>query len=88
MKEQSVRTLLWSSGIVILVGGMVMSPAASLLAFGLASILAILAAAFGRRRLRLIAVVLMFVSLLLVVQEYAKAKQDMSSYRQHVSGRP
>jgi membrane protein implicated in regulation of membrane protease activity len=87
MNERSVRALLWSSGIVMLVGGMVMSPSASLLAFGLAAVLALLAVVFGRRKLRLVAVVLMLVSLLLVVQEYPKANQDFSSYRQHVSGR-
>lgn len=88
MHERSVRTLLWSSGIVLLVGGMVMSPSASLFAFGLAAVLALLAVVFGRRKLRIVAVVLMLVSFLLVVQEYPKANQDFSSYRQQASGKP
>ncbi|MCK4536762.1 MAG: hypothetical protein KAT93_07090 [Desulfuromonadales bacterium] len=87
MNERSVRTLLWSSGILLLTGGMVMSPSARLLAFGLAAVLAVLAVAFGRRRLRLVAVVLTFVSLLLVVQVYPNAKQDFSDYRQNANAR-
>lgn len=87
MNEQSVRTLLWSSAIVILIGGMVMSPSARLLAFGLAAVLAVLAVVFGRRRARLIAIVLTIVSLLLVVQEYPNAKQDYLDYRQNANSR-
>ena len=87
MNEQSVRTLLWSSAIVMLIGGMVMSPSARLLAFGLAVVFAVLAVAFGRRMIRLIAVVLTIVSLLLVVQEYPNAKQDFLDYRENANGR-
>jgi len=83
MQPASARALTITAALVLLIGFMVMSPSAALLAFGLAALLAVFPAVFGAGKMRLVAAILLLGSIGLAVGKYPEFKNEQQRYRQH-----
>lgn len=82
MNPTSSRALLWFAGLVVLTGFLVNSPSGALLAFCLAAFSTFFPAVFGSGRTRLIAAVLLLLSIGLAASKYPDFKREQERYRQ------
>ena len=83
MQPGSARALTVTAALVVLIGFMVMSPSAAFLAFGLATLLAVIPAVLGAGKFRLVSTILLLCSVALAVTKYPEFRTDQERYRQH-----
>jgi membrane protein implicated in regulation of membrane protease activity len=76
IKNSSASALTWLSAILLFVGLLMMSPSGSLAVFVLAALFAVTPAVFGRNKIRIIAVILLLVSILLAVNQYPEFQNE------------
>lgn len=80
LRNQSARALLFSSGILVLLGIVVISPAGRMLFLVIAAICAGISALLGRGRARVFGVVVIVATLFLVAASYPAYKKHMNQY--------
>lgn len=80
LRNQSARALLFSSGILVLLGIVVISPAGRMLFLVIAAICAGISALLGRGRARVFGVVVIVATLFLVAASYPAYKKHMNEY--------
>jgi len=81
MKPTSARSLMWASLVLLLVGGMVGSPAAGVAGAVLAALCAIAPVVFGTKGVRVAGVLLLLASVGLAVALLPAVKGHMDGYR-------
>jgi len=82
MKPESAKALTWSAAILILLGLIVMSPSAAFGSFVLAALCAFFPAAFGAKKTRIFAALLLIASLALSVAYFSEFQREQNAYRQ------
>ena len=82
MNQKSAKTFVWASVISLLLGMVVMSPAAGFFLYALAALAALIPAIFSSGRLRIAGAVILTVSLALLAVTYPKYDAEMTSYKQ------
>lgn len=82
MNRESAKALVWTAGIVIILALFMMSPSGAFALLILAAIFAVIPAAFATEKIRLIAVVLLIVSIALAINFYPVFKQEQLRYAQ------
>jgi 4-amino-4-deoxy-L-arabinose transferase-like glycosyltransferase len=80
MKQKTAGALVWVSGIFLLTGLLILSPAGGFSLFCLAAICAVFPAIFSQRVLRIIAVILLLASLALAAVYYPAFIRDRDEY--------
>jgi membrane protein implicated in regulation of membrane protease activity len=86
MKGKSASALVWLSGILILLGWLVMSPSAAFFLFVLSVLLAGVPAAFSAGKIRAVAIVLLTVALFFAVQWYPDFKSERERFHRRQTG--
>ena len=81
MSATSARTLLWTAGILAILGGMIGAPAAGVLMLALGALLAAVAAVLRSSRTRIIAGVLVLACLSLAAARLSEARRELALYR-------
>lgn len=81
-KVQSAQTLLWLSTILIILGFVVISPAAGFISQIAAALFALIAIPLGRGSTRIMAIVLTIASIALAYISYPDYKKHMNDYIQ------
>jgi hypothetical protein len=84
LKPESSKTALIAGGILLVLGFMILSPSARFLCLILGVICAMLPALFGPKRQRLIAIILLILTLGAAVWTYPQFKEHMDAYRRSV----
>ncbi len=84
MKPASARALTWLAAILIITGGMIISPAGAFFLFLAAAFFVVFPALFGPGRIRIVAAVLLLASICLAVHIYPDYKSDQERYRRHI----
>jgi membrane protein implicated in regulation of membrane protease activity len=87
-KVQSAQTLLWLSSILIILGVVVISPAAGFISQIAAALFAVIAIALGRGSTRIMAIVLTIASIALAYVTYPDYKKHMDDYIQRAQQAP
>ncbi len=87
LRNQSARALLWLSGILVLVGLVVISPAGRTLFIAIAAICAGISTLLFRGRARTIGMIVTIATLLLVGASYPAYKKHMDHYLERVEER-
>ncbi|MBA3029736.1 MAG: hypothetical protein FP816_13150 [Desulfobacteraceae bacterium] len=85
MNPKSARTLTFLSGALALSGGMILSPSGALFLLVAASICAIFPAVFGKKTVRIIAALLLIISISLAFTKVPEFKKDQETYRRHMN---
>lgn len=83
-KQPSARALLWFSAILLAVGAMVGDPTAGFAVFVLAGLGALGSIVLGDKRLKLIGLLLLAVSVVLAVAYWPAAKSHQAKYQERV----
>ncbi|RJX30655.1 MAG: hypothetical protein C4516_07740 [Oxalobacter sp.] len=81
MKPQSQRTLLWLGLILLIVGGVILSPLASLLLAAIAALCALPTLFFGSGFQRLFALILLMSAIGLGVMHFGKGSGELQQYQ-------
>lgn len=81
MKTSTARTLTWLAASLVVVGGIIMSPSGAFFSFTLAALVALFPAVFADGKVRIVAVILFFVSIGLSVDRYSEFKHEQIIYR-------
>ena len=81
MKIQSARTLTWFAAILVLIGWLVMSPAGSFAVFVLSVLISAVPVFFGRGTVRVVAAVLLLLSILSATIKYPEFKHEREIYQ-------
>jgi membrane protein implicated in regulation of membrane protease activity len=84
-KGESARTLLWLSGVLILIGMVVISPAAGLFCFALAALSAGGAIVLAPGALRVFSIMVAIGALIMVFTTYPAYKTHMDRYRESIN---
>jgi membrane protein implicated in regulation of membrane protease activity len=87
MKQQSARALIWTSGILLLLGFMIPSPTGSFALFALAVVAAAIPSLLAVRPVRYVAFVLLGVSVAVAASTYPAFRQDQDAYAKRVKER-
>ncbi len=82
MKPVTARTLIWASAIFLLVGLIIMSPSAQFFLMVLAALLVAAPVFLVQGSLRIVAVILLFLSLFLAAYTYPSFQADQRAYRE------
>lgn len=85
LRNQSARALLFLSGILVLLGIVVISPAGRMLFLVIAAICAGMSALLGRGRARMFGIVVAVATLFLVAASYPAYKKHMNQYLDRAS---
>jgi hypothetical protein len=80
MKQQSARALIWTSGILLLLGFMIPAPAGSFFMFALAVVAAAIPSLFAARPVRYVAFALLGVSIAVTASTYPTYMQAQDAY--------
>lgn len=83
-KQQSARTLLWFSAILLVLGVLIADPTAGFAVFALAALVALGGIALGGKRLKLIGLLALAVSVGLAVAYWPAAKSHQAKYQERV----
>ncbi len=84
MKPGSARALTWFAAILIITGGMIISPSGAFFLFLVAALFVVFPAIFGSGRIRVAAAVLLLASICLAVSIYPDFKSEQKRYRKHI----
>lgn len=87
LRNQSARALLWLSGILVLLGVIVISPAGRMLFLAIAAICAAISTFLGRGRARTFGIVVTIATLMLAAASYPAYKKHMNLYVERVKQR-
>lgn len=88
LRNQSARGLLWSSGILVVLGIVVISPVGRMFFIALAAIFAGISTLLGRGPARTSGIVVTIATLLLVAASYPAYKKHMDLYLERAKERP
>lgn len=77
----SGRALNWLAGLIVIAGILVGSPSGAFLAFSVGGVLTLFSTAFGVGRTRVVAAVLLVLSVFLAVGKYPEFKREQEQYR-------
>lgn len=80
MKPESARALTWFAAILLFVGLLIMSPSGAFFLFVLAVLFAAVPAIFGSKKARIIAVILLLVSILFAVSRYPEFRSEQERF--------
>jgi len=83
MKPASTKALTWFAAILLIAAGIVMSPSGAFFLSAAAALIALFPSVFSRGKVRVVAAVLLLVSLGLALENYPHFKQDQAAYRRH-----
>jgi hypothetical protein len=81
MKIQSARALTWFAAILVLIGWLVMSPMGAFAVFVLSVIFSAVPVVFGRGAVRVVAAVLLLLSILSATIKYPEFKHEREMYQ-------
>lgn len=87
MSDQSVGSMIWLAGLILVPGLLVDSPAGRFFCIVLAGIVIVVPLFFGTGKRRLFAGILAGISLLLGIATYPEFIKDQAAYRDHVRGK-
>lgn len=82
LKPVTAKSFVWFAGILSAAAFMIMSPAGSLFLSATASLIVVFPTVFSKGKVRLIAAVLLLVSLSLSLSKYPAFKREQTLYRQ------
>jgi hypothetical protein len=80
--------MLWAAIILLVVGGMIGAPVASLAASVLAALCAMVATILGAKRTRIGAIIVLAASLGVAAVLFPSAQNEMTKYREHAPSVP
>jgi tetrahydromethanopterin S-methyltransferase subunit C len=86
MNPKSVRTLMWSS-IILLMGSCALSSQLAIMLMILSALCAIAPIVFGSNVVRIVGALVLIAAIGLSVSLYPDANKEMASYREHVQSR-
>ncbi|MDP3259792.1 MAG: hypothetical protein AAB273_02185 [Nitrospirota bacterium] len=81
MKKESANALAWFAAILLLAGWLVMSPSGAFALFVLAALFAAVPAIFGQKKTRIVAAVLLLVSILFAASKYPEFRSEQEQFR-------
>jgi membrane protein implicated in regulation of membrane protease activity len=83
-EKRSARTFLWFSFILLVVGGAIADPTAGFALSVLAGLSAVATIALGKKRLKLIGVLALALSVALALASWPAARSHQQKYREHI----
>ncbi len=81
INDSSAKTLNWVTAILLVIGLMMMSPMGSFAVFVLAAVVAAMPAVFSAGKIRIIAVILLTLTVLLAAGKYPDFQMEYRLYR-------
>ncbi|HPK53573.1 MAG TPA: hypothetical protein PK114_03875 [Smithellaceae bacterium] len=81
INDSSAKTLNWVTAILLVIGLMMMSPMGSFAVFVLAAVVAAMPAVFSAGKIRIIAVILLALTVLLAAGKYPDFQLEYKHYR-------
>ena len=81
MKKESANALALFAAILLLAGWLVMSPSGAFALFVLAALFAAFPAIFSQKKTRIVAAVLLLVSILFAVSKYPEFRSEQERFR-------
>ena len=81
MKKESANALALFAAILLLAGWLVMSPSGAFALFVLAALFAAFPAIFSQKKTRIVAAVLLLVSILFAVSKYPEFRSEQDRFR-------
>ena len=81
MKKESANALALFAAILLLAGWLVMSPSGAFALFVLAALFAAFPAIFSQKKTRIVAAVLLLVSILFAVSKYPEFRNEQERFR-------
>jgi hypothetical protein len=88
MKPASAKALTWFPAILLIAAVIVMSPSGAFFLAAAAALIAVFPSVFSQGKVRLVAAVLLLVSLGLALEKYPDFKHDQAAYRRHHANPP
>ena len=88
MKPASAKALTFFAAILLIASGIVMSPSAAFFLTAVAALIVLVPSVFSQGKVRLVAAVLLLVSLGLALEKYPDFKHDQATYRRHYDNSP
>ena len=85
IKTATARTLTWLAASLLVVGGIIMSPSGAFLSLILAALIALFPAVFGKGKVRILAAILLLVSIALSLNKYTAFKHEQTVYRKQAT---
>lgn len=85
INPKTTKTFVWAASIIFLLGMMIMSPTGSFFLYSVAALFAVIPTIFGAKKTRIVAVVILAVSIALLVATYPKFSAEMTKYRERVN---
>ncbi|MDD4929815.1 MAG: hypothetical protein PHP85_11105 [Gallionella sp.] len=87
MNLKTIRALVWSAFLLLIVGSMMQSPAGLVMVLGLACVSALFPVVFGSIKFRIAGLLVLLAALLLIVDTYPRARDEMNRYFDHAHGK-
>lgn len=81
MKKESADALAWFAAVLLFVGLLIMSPSGAFALFALAALFAAFPAIFGSKKTRIVAAILLLISVLLAVSRYPEFRSEQDRFR-------
>jgi len=88
MKPASAKALTWFTATLLIAAGSVMSPSGAFFLSAAAALIALFPSVLSRGKVRVVAAVLLLVSLALALEKYPDFKHDQAAYRRHHHNSP
>lgn len=83
MKNSNLRTMTWLAALLLVTAAMMQSPPAQLALACLSLLLSAIAVISGTMKLRIAAALILFAALLLAMDSYPHARNEMDRYTRH-----
>lgn len=83
MNAQTINAWTWLAVLLLLVGSMIPSPLGLVAVTGLGAVLALVPIAYGSTKFRIAGLAVLLAALLLTIDAYPDAKQEMARYSAH-----
>lgn len=81
INKTSANALIWFSGILIVIGWLVMSPSGAFFFFVLSAIFAVVPAMFGTGKIRFVAIALLAIAIFSSIDRYPDYKRELERLR-------
>ena len=88
MKPASAKALTCVAATLLITAGIVMSPSGAFFLATAAALIALFPSVFSRGKLRVVAVLLLLISLGLALEKYPNFNHDQAAYRRHHANPP
>lgn len=88
MKPATAKALTWFPATLLIAAVIVMSPSGAFFLAAAAALIALFPSVFSQGKVRLVAAVLLLVSLGMALEKYPDFKQDQAAYRRHHDNSP